>query len=147
MRLKSYFSGTVEAAMALARKEMGDDAMLIHSRPAQPEARHLGAYEVVFGTYGASGSSPDQENAAEPREERPGPVAVAKRVEPSSPEDALAQQVGQLRREMERMLESLVRQNSSVSLRMAEETGLSAPVLERVAAVPATPRESVEDSL
>jgi flagellar biosynthesis protein FlhF len=72
---------------------------------------------------------------------------VAKRVEPSSPEDALAQQVGQLRREMERMLESLVRQNSSVSLRMAEETGLSAPVLERVAAVPATPRESVEDSL
>ena len=56
MRLKSYFSGTVEAAMALARREMGDDAMLVHSRPSQPEARHLGAYEVVFGTYGeASG--------------------------------------------------------------------------------------------
>jgi len=49
MRLKSYFSGTVEAAMVLARNEMGDDALLVHARPAAPEARHLGAYEVVFG--------------------------------------------------------------------------------------------------
>jgi flagellar biosynthesis protein FlhF len=28
--------------------ELGDDAMLLEARPAQPEARHLGAHEVVF---------------------------------------------------------------------------------------------------
>src|SRR5436190_23623942 len=48
MRLKSYFAGTVESAICLARQEMGEDAMLVNSRKAQPEARHLGIYEVVF---------------------------------------------------------------------------------------------------
>ena len=49
MMLKSYFSGTVEAAMELARKEMGDDALLVHVRPTTPETRMFGAFEVVFG--------------------------------------------------------------------------------------------------
>jgi flagellar biosynthesis protein FlhF len=49
MKLKSYFSGTVEAAMELARKEMGDDALLVHVRPSTPETRRFGAFEVVFG--------------------------------------------------------------------------------------------------
>src|SRR5262249_46477149 len=54
MRLKSYFSGTVEAAMELARRELGEDALLVNARPATPETKHLGAYEVVFGSTGAS---------------------------------------------------------------------------------------------
>ena len=49
MKLKSYFSGTVEAAMELARKELGDEALLVNCAPATPETRYLGAYEVVFG--------------------------------------------------------------------------------------------------
>jgi flagellar biosynthesis protein FlhF len=49
MRIKSYFSGTVESAMELARRELGDEAVILNSRAAPPEARHLGAYEVVFG--------------------------------------------------------------------------------------------------
>jgi flagellar biosynthesis protein FlhF len=49
MRLKSYFSKTVEAAMILARKELGDEALLINARPTTGESRSLGAYEVVFG--------------------------------------------------------------------------------------------------
>src|SRR5271167_3837394 len=49
MKLKSYFSGTVEAAMDLARQELGDEALLVNARPATPETRYLGAYEVVFG--------------------------------------------------------------------------------------------------
>ena len=49
MRLKSYFSASVEAAMQLARKELGEDALLVNARPATPETRYLGAYEVVFG--------------------------------------------------------------------------------------------------
>jgi flagellar biosynthesis protein FlhF len=50
MTLKSYFSATVEGAMALARQELGPEAMLIDSRPAPSEARHLGEYEVVFAS-------------------------------------------------------------------------------------------------
>lgn len=49
MKLKSYFSGTVEAAMELARKEMGEEALLVHVRPTTPETRVFGAFEVVFG--------------------------------------------------------------------------------------------------
>jgi flagellar biosynthesis protein FlhF len=52
MRLKSYFSGTVEAAIELAKREMGEDALLVNARPATLETRHLGAYEVVFGIPG-----------------------------------------------------------------------------------------------
>lgn len=48
MKLKSYFAGTVEAAMALAGKELGEDAMLVYSREATAETRYLGRYEVVF---------------------------------------------------------------------------------------------------
>jgi flagellar biosynthesis protein FlhF len=48
MKLKSYFSGTVEAAMELARRELGEEALLVNARPATPETRHLGAYETVF---------------------------------------------------------------------------------------------------
>ncbi|MBS1824267.1 MAG: hypothetical protein JST93_03015 [Acidobacteria bacterium] len=48
MRLKSYFAATVESAMHQARQELGDEAMLLDSRQAGPQAKHLGAYEVVF---------------------------------------------------------------------------------------------------
>jgi len=48
VRLKSYYAGTVEVAIALARQELGEDIMLIHSRRTSPEFAHLGAYEVVF---------------------------------------------------------------------------------------------------
>ena len=48
MRLKSYYAGTVEGAIALARQELGEDIMLIHSRRTLREFAHLGAYEVVF---------------------------------------------------------------------------------------------------
>lgn len=50
MRLKSYFSETVEGAMAQARQELGADAMLVSSRPSPLEAKHLGEYEVVFAS-------------------------------------------------------------------------------------------------
>jgi flagellar biosynthesis protein FlhF len=49
MRIKSFFAESVEQAIQEARLELGSDAMLITSRRSSPEARHLGAYEVVFG--------------------------------------------------------------------------------------------------
>jgi flagellar biosynthesis protein FlhF len=49
MKIKSYFSSSVEQAIQEARQELGNDAMLITSRRSSPETRNLGAYEVVFG--------------------------------------------------------------------------------------------------
>ena len=47
MRIKSFYASTVEGAVALARREMGAEAMLVESRRAPLESRHLGEYEVV----------------------------------------------------------------------------------------------------
>jgi flagellar biosynthesis protein FlhF len=93
MRLKSYFSGTVEAAMELAHKELGDDALLINARPSTPETRNLGAYEVVFGVPPKLEVEPERE-AAKPA------------VRPPSA-DSLVQDVAELKREIERMAQSL----------------------------------------
>ena len=50
MKIKSYFSQTVEDAIASARQELGSEAMLVSSRKATPETAHLGEYEVVFAS-------------------------------------------------------------------------------------------------
>lgn len=44
--------------MASARQELGPEALLVTSRPAPPEARHLGEYEVVFALTPATASAP-----------------------------------------------------------------------------------------
>jgi flagellar biosynthesis protein FlhF len=84
MKLKSYFSGTVEAAMQLARKELGEDALLVNARPSTPETRSLGAFEVVFGVVGA----PAPASTASPGAAAP---------------STLASDVAELRREIEHM--------------------------------------------
>ena len=53
MKLKSYFSSSVQEALAQARRELGEDALLVNARPAGSDARHLGSYEVVFGVQAA----------------------------------------------------------------------------------------------
>jgi flagellar biosynthesis GTPase FlhF len=57
LRMKTYFSSTVEAAIALARRELGAEAMLMNSRAAPADAQHLGRYEVVFA---ASAEAPEE---------------------------------------------------------------------------------------
>jgi len=47
--VKSYFTSSVDEGMAQARADLGPDALLLNTREAPPEARHLGEYEVVFG--------------------------------------------------------------------------------------------------
>ena len=47
--VKSFFAPSVQEAIEQAQAELGPDALLLNSREAQPEARYLGAYEVVFG--------------------------------------------------------------------------------------------------
>ncbi len=97
MRLKSYFSGTVEAAIELAHKELGEDALLIHARPSTPETRNLGAYEVVFGV------PPKTETEAKPESA----TSIANAPARSVATEALAQDIVHLRRDMERMTKLL----------------------------------------
>lgn len=49
--------------MKQAQRELGPDALLLNTREAPPEARHLGQFEVVFGTWP---ESPAAESAAPP---------------------------------------------------------------------------------
>jgi len=58
MFVKSYFASSVDEGMAQARADMGVDALLLNSREAPAEARHLGDYEVVFGMTTEVNSSP-----------------------------------------------------------------------------------------
>lgn len=61
--------------MALAGRELGEEALLVYSREAAPEARYLGAYEVVFaGSAAAEARKPDTEA---------GPQAAAAVAEPA----------------------------------------------------------------
>jgi flagellar biosynthesis protein FlhF len=64
MRLKSYFAGTIEAALDQARCELGPEAMLVDSRRTHPEAKHLGEYEVVV----ASCPAPEPSGASHPED-------------------------------------------------------------------------------
>lgn len=66
MTLKTYLSSTVEAAIALARQELGPETMLMSSRPAPPDAQHLGYYEVVFAAPKQSFDAILQHNGVEP---------------------------------------------------------------------------------
>lgn len=109
MRLKSYFATSVEAALQRARTELGGDAMLLDSRPAHPEARHLGAYEVVFALAESEPEPPRQSSrtAAEPA--APGAAT------PAAPQGQLQQDLQQLRRELQRLTQTVSR-SGSISL-------------------------------
>jgi len=48
METKTYFASSVQAAMEVARRELGPDAMLVNSGPAPESARSFGRLEVTF---------------------------------------------------------------------------------------------------
>jgi flagellar biosynthesis protein FlhF len=65
IHVKSYFASTIPDAIEVARDELGADALFLNSRPAPPEALHLGAVEVVFGVYaGKRPTEPPQATSA-----------------------------------------------------------------------------------
>jgi flagellar biosynthesis protein FlhF len=100
MKIKSYFSRTVEDAMAMASQELGPEAMLLNSRKAPPEARHLGEYEVVF----ANGIAATQ--AAEALPEAQTSASMGTRL-PGG--DQLSKDVADLKKELEGMRRTLTR--------------------------------------
>jgi len=95
MRIKSYYAHAVEDAMAMARQELGPDAMLVNTRKAPLEARHLGDYEVVFAT----DLPPGEADGAEGQDDSPGSAAA--------PPPALACELADLKRELEGMRRAL----------------------------------------
>jgi len=97
MKIKSYFARTVEEAIARARQELGAEAMLIESRKAPLEARHLGEYEVVFAADVPTSSvlsAAALSAAAPPEEEVP---------------ERLAGEVAELKKQLEAMRRALNR--------------------------------------
>ena len=49
LHVKSFFAANAKDALQQAHQEFGQDALLLDVREAPPEARHLGACEVVLG--------------------------------------------------------------------------------------------------
>jgi flagellar biosynthesis protein FlhF len=93
MKIKSYYSRSVEDAIAAARQELGPDAMLVNSRRSLPEAHHMGEYEVVFVV--DAPNVPEDADAAPPSD-RPAP-------------DRLTADVTELKRELEAMRRAITR--------------------------------------
>ena len=48
MQTKTYFASSVPAALEVARRELGEDALLVSSRRSPPLARQFGRLEVTF---------------------------------------------------------------------------------------------------
>jgi flagellar biosynthesis protein FlhF len=100
MKIKSYYSRTVEDAIAAARQEMGPEAMLMNSRKTPPEVRHLGEYEVVFADAAAAGAPAE---ASPKLAGEPAPVTRA----PLG--DRLSTEVAELKKELEGMRRAITR--------------------------------------
>jgi flagellar biosynthesis protein FlhF len=65
--VKSFFASSIREAIERASQELGPDALLLNTREAPPEARHLGAFEVVFGGLPEEvAAPPEREVAAAP---------------------------------------------------------------------------------
>src|SRR5664279_3238829 len=103
MKIKSYYSRTVEDAMAAARQEMGPDAMLVNSRKAPPEVRHLGEYEVVFAN--VAGAEAPAEATLKLQGERSQAIPLSQT--PGS--DRLSTEGAELKKELEGMRHAITR--------------------------------------
>ncbi len=112
MKIKSFYARTVEDAMALARSELGAEAMLVNSRKAPPDARALGEYEVVC----AAEVGPEGGGASAAS----GPAAQAQ-----PPDDRLSLEVADLKRELEGMRRALTRSAFAPSEWLAASPGLT----------------------
>ncbi len=97
MRIKSYFAESVQLAIERARVELGPEAMLVNSKRTESDLKHLGQFEVVFGV--PRGAAPSLSRNSEPSQR---PPALPE------PPDSLAQELADLRKEIETMRDSVV---------------------------------------
>src|SRR5215467_5354991 len=103
MKIKSYYSRTVEDAIASARREMGPDAMLVNSRKAPLETRHLGEYEVVFANLADAGTTADTSL------QLPGERSDSFPASSAPTGDRLSIEVAELKKELEGMRRAITR--------------------------------------
>jgi flagellar biosynthesis protein FlhF len=113
IHVKSYFASNVPDAIEVARDELGADALFLNSRPAPPEALHLGAVEVVFGVY------------AEKRLAEPSPAASATSM------DELRQRMDEIR---SLLIRSTATPSSRNRARLVEQVLLDAGLTPAIAA-------------
>lgn len=112
LRLKCYYSNSVEDAMKEAMRDLGPEAVLISTQPAPLEYRKTALYEVVFGV------APEEE----PKHVRQRTPVMSYRPEPAVPE--VHDQIAALRQQLEE-LKRIVRPAAS-------------PVPERAPAMPSS---------
>lgn len=102
MRIKSYYAASVEAALSLARREMGPEAMLVQSRKAPLDAREKGEYEVVCADV-----------------DEPAPASA-----PQAPAPLLAE-LAVVRTELEQMRKAISRNTSNLPAWLAPNSPLA----------------------
>ncbi len=114
--------------MELARQELGEEALLVNARPATPETRYLGAYEVVFGI-------PPRQMQPAAMTGKAGPELIG-----GSGNERLAQEVAGLKREFERMMRTLAEARP-------ETVAQPSPAPHSIVEEPPLPRYRVDPSL
>ncbi|HVW09496.1 MAG TPA: hypothetical protein VHC90_12980, partial [Bryobacteraceae bacterium] len=105
IHVKSYFATSVPAAIDLARRELGPDALLLNSREAPPEARHLGPLEVVFGH--DSGNRTGTSSAVWASKTQPEAVAAAPAMSPAAAN--VTQDIEELRQSVDKIWNLLLK--------------------------------------
>lgn len=90
MKIKSYYAGSVAAAIEQARQELGSEAVIVESRRTAVEHRNLGDYEVVVGLL--------------EEETRESPSAPA-----ATDSGKLSEEMAEMRRQIEMMRQSISR--------------------------------------
>jgi flagellar biosynthesis protein FlhF len=90
MKIKSYYAGSIAAAIEQARQEMGPEAVIVESRRTADASRSRGDFEVVVGLV-APGAAEAPEPAAEPAPGR------------------LSEEVAEMRRQLELMRSAISR--------------------------------------
>jgi flagellar biosynthesis protein FlhF len=96
MKLKSYFTNSIQDAVNNAQRELGPDAVLISSNRTGADLKDLGAYEVVFGLAPASVQPARSEVKSTP-------------AQPSVSTDAVLHEIAELRKQIESFSHSITR--------------------------------------
>ena len=65
LRTKSYFAPSIQAAIAIARTELGEDLLLVSSQSTVGQDRQFGDFQVVFASGDEAVSPPDEESASQ----------------------------------------------------------------------------------
>ena len=116
MQTKTYFASSVPAALEVARRELGAEAMLVNSKPAPAAVRNFGRLEVTFA-FEAS-----QIPAAQPlMQEFPERAAPPRRgLQPVAP----ASELEEIRQQISALRVAVGRPGNSFQTELSMQTGL-----------------------